>query len=76
MENVDVLQHIVEYVGPKQFLFVAMINCNFHEAYSKVFRHDLTTRPNASTIELAKFCFGDLVNFKSDYCATIFQMQT
>ena len=67
MQNIDVVQLIVEYVGPQQYRFVATINRSFHEAYSKVFLYDSKTGLIASTVELAKYCLEDLVG-TSTYC--------
>ena len=64
MENTDILQVILEFVGRKQYLFVSAINRSFRDAYSKMFCNDSRTLPNASTIEFAKFCF-DLENEES-----------
>ena len=62
MENMDILQVIVDFVGPKQYLFVATINRIFHEVHTKVFPNNFTTYPNASSLEIAKNCFDDLVD--------------
>ena len=72
MENIDLLRIIIEYVGPKQYLVVATINQSFREAHSIAFFKDKDTYYNASTVELAKYCFNDLVatNCNTKSCST------
>ena len=62
LENIDVLPLIVEYIGPHQYRFVATIHHSFYDAYTKVFPDDLTTLLNTSTVELAKYCWDDLMD--------------
>jgi hypothetical protein len=63
MERLDILQHIITFIGLMQYL---AINCILYEAYSTVFpkypfalRHESTIL-NASAVQIAKYCFDDL----------------
>jgi hypothetical protein len=63
--NLDILQHIISFVGQNQYRFVAIINPSFKKVYLQLFPENRETYCNASTIEHAKICFeesGDYIN--------------
>jgi hypothetical protein len=56
---VGLLSYILSFVGKHQYRFVAMINQNFREVYLNNNEDYQSTYVNASTVELAKFCWED-----------------
>lgn len=62
MERLDVslISEIISFIGPNQYRFVAGINKSFRWAHLQVFPYGKKTALNASTLELAKICFGEL----------------
>ena len=62
LENLDILQHVVSYIGPRQYRFVASINRTFRTAYSHTFPNNTRTCIDASTVTLAKFCYEDFTS--------------
>jgi hypothetical protein len=57
LENSDVLQRIISFVGPNQYRFVAEVNHDFKAAYCYIFPDDKRTYYNASTVNHAKSCY-------------------
>ncbi len=55
-DHLDVLTHILSFVGNKQFRFIAPVNRRFKEAYLEIFPNQTRTTLNASTLEHAKIC--------------------
>jgi hypothetical protein len=53
-QNNDILQHIISFIGMKQYRFVAAISKDFQAVYRQVFPNDKSTCYNASSIEHAK----------------------
>jgi hypothetical protein len=58
------IQHILPFVGRRQYRFVATVNHNFHTAYVTAFSEKVTCF-NVPTIEHAKICFDE---WKGNYC--------
>jgi hypothetical protein len=56
-DNLELLQHILSYVGTYQYRFIAAVSTNFKAAYQNVFPNDTQTYINAATIEHARICF-------------------
>ena len=59
-DTYNILPHIVSYLGPHQYRFVASVNRSFQTAYSLAFPTGQDTYPNASTLEHAKMCFTEM----------------
>ena len=54
IENMDILQLIVAFVGPKNYIFIAGVCQSFNMVYKQNFPNDTETNLNASTLEYAK----------------------
>ena len=59
--SMDVLKHVVSFVGDKQYRFVASINRRFKDAYVEAFPGTKRTAMNACTLKHAKICWNELV---------------
>ena len=59
-DTYNILPHIVSYLGPHQYRFVASVNRSFQTAYSLAFPTGQDTYPNASTLEHATMCFTEM----------------
>ena len=57
--NTDLVKHVVAFLGPCQFRYIASINKTFHKAYTNAFPDDKRTNINVSTGTMASFCFDD-----------------
>jgi hypothetical protein len=60
MVNEGTLQTILAFVGEDQYRFVASINRSFRASYTALFP-DKTTLVNATTLEMAQFCWNDII---------------
>ena len=60
IENMDVLRLVVSFVGPKHYLFIALISRSFHVAYVQEFPKDKWTKPHALTVEYTNVRCADL----------------
>ena len=58
--TIDMLKNIISFVGCDQYRFIAGANRSFQEAYLKVFSENKRTYFNASTEELARFCWSEI----------------
>jgi hypothetical protein len=59
LDDTNLLQHILSYVGNKQYRFVAPVNQNFRSVYLQLFNNNKSTKINASTIQHAKICIAE-----------------
>ena len=55
---VDMLEHILSFVGQGYYLSIAKVNRSFNETYTKLFRK--RTYLTASSEEYARFCWNEL----------------
>jgi hypothetical protein len=60
LDNLDVLQQVLSFVGQDQYLFTALTNKSFKTAYLEIFPENKRTCLNASTEECAKFCWAGI----------------
>ncbi len=60
LESVDLLKSILSFVGSKQYLYVAVVNRRFKEAYLEIYNGNKETNVNISTEKLAKFCWKEI----------------
>ena len=60
MDNIDVLRLVVSFVGPQHYRFVAIISKSFKAAYAHEFPNDTDTVHDATTVEHAKICWGEM----------------
>jgi hypothetical protein len=67
-DNLDILQHIISFVGKNQYRFVAIINQNFQQVYLQLFPENRKTYFNTSTIEH--------ISMKSDSASPLQNMVT
>ena len=58
--TIDMLKNIISFVGSVQYRFVAGVNRSFQEAYLEVFPENTDTFLNASTENLARFCWSEI----------------
>jgi hypothetical protein len=58
-KKIDVLQHILSFVGKGQYRFIAAVNRDFKLAYLELFSKNKQTYYNASTIEHANISLED-----------------
>ena len=61
-DHLDVLKHVLTFVGDNQYRFVAGVSRCFQQAYSDVFSENKKTYLNASTEDLARFCWSEIDN--------------
>ncbi len=59
-DNLDVLKHVLTFVGENQYRFIAGVNRCFQCAYSDVFPENKCSYLNASTEKLARFCWSEM----------------
>ena len=59
-DHVDVLKHVLTFVGENQYRFVAGVSRCFQQAYSDVFPASQTTYLNASTENIARLCWSEI----------------
>ena len=60
ISNDYLLSTIINFVGPNQYRFVAGIDQRFHTIYLQTFPANQQTKLNASTLEHARICFGEI----------------
>jgi hypothetical protein len=61
LDDFNLLQNIISFVGKNQYRFVAAINRDFQAVYLKLFPDNKQTYYNASTVGHAALCYNDLV---------------
>ena len=67
-DNLDVLKHVLMFVGENQYRFVAGVSRCFQQAYSDVFPASRKTYLNASMENIARFCWSEI-----DHGSVIYQ---
>ncbi len=58
--NLDVLKHVLSFVGSNQYRFIVGVNRCFQEAHIEAFPENKRTYLKASTENLAGFCWDEI----------------
>jgi hypothetical protein len=66
-KNVDILLHIISFVGVNQYRFVAAINKEFQTAYLQLYPNNKKTYYNASTLKHTVICFECFLDKRHEY---------
>jgi hypothetical protein len=68
IETLDTLQVILSFVGHGHYRFVAILNRQFKDVYTQLFRSDTRTYLSLSTLDLAKICYEESMEHQPVLC--------